>query len=242
MERLDRVISQAGFGSRSVSRKIIRKGRVKVNHIVVRDPSFHIKNQFDTIWVDDQPVDRRVAIHVMLNKPEGCVTARQDSRLPTIMDWIDPFYLHKGLVPVGRLDRDTTGLLLLTNDGQLNHRLTSPRWTIWKTYRVTYEGEPLSEKEVARFSEGLAADSGTPYLPARLVLNQENLALLSIQEGQFHQVKRMFKAVDRTVTHLHRVSVGPLKLDETLEAGAFRELKQDEITSLYRAVSLDIPN
>ena len=238
--RLDRCLANAGLGSRTQVKELVRQGRVRVNGQVVRDAGLDIPESLAAaVWVDGEPVLVRRHIHVMMHKPAGLVTALDDHRLPTIASLLPVTLLQRGLFPVGRLDRDTTGLLILTTDGTLGHRLASPRWSIWKTYEVTIEGTPFTPGDPAAFAAGLALPDGLVCQPAKLTIQSAIQADLTIHEGKYHQVKRMMLATGRTVTRLHRRRIGDLVLDQALEPGQWRELKQPEITSLYGLVGLD---
>ena len=168
--RLDRALANSGYGSRSEIRKLIRLGQVTVAGEVIRDPAFPLGGPAaETVRISGQERLLHDHLTVMLNKPAGCVTAMEDSRLPTVADLLPPAWVRTGLVPVGRLDRDTTGLLLLTNDGTLNHRLASPRWGVWKIYRFRYDGPEWTPGDVAAFAAGLTLPDGRRLKPARLV-------------------------------------------------------------------------
>ncbi len=240
--RLDRILANSGYGSRSTVRSLIRSGRISVAGQTVRDPGLAVQDEaMDRIVLDGQPITVRRYIHLMLYKPAGLVTALTDPRLPTIADLIPDAFNNSGLVPVGRLDRDATGLLLLTNDGTLNHRLASPRWGIWKSYRLTYLGDTFHEDLCCLFAAGLLLPNGERCLPAILGLRGNHEADLQIHEGKFHQVKRMVAAVGREVQTLHRYALGPLVLDPQLCAGQSRLLTDKEAAALYRSVQLQSP-
>jgi 16S rRNA pseudouridine516 synthase len=240
--RLDRALANSGYGSRSEIRKLIRLGQVTVAGEVIRDPAFPLGGPAaETVRISGQERLLHDHLTVMLNKPAGCVTAMEDSRLPTVADLLPPAWVRTGLVPVGRLDRDTTGLLLLTNDGTLNHRLASPRWGVWKIYRFRYDGPEWTPGDVAAFAAGLTLPDGRRLKPARLVPRSGGVADLMLHEGKFHQVKRMVRTCGREVTRLHRHTFGPLTLDENLAAGASRLLTADETKALRAAVQMDEP-
>lgn len=238
--RLDRILSNSGYGTRSDVRQMIRNGRVSVAGITARDPGQAVSQQEMTaILLDGQKLAVRLHRHLMLYKPAGLITAMDDPHLPTIADLIPSAWKNSGITPVGRLDRDATGLLLLTNDGTLNHRLASPRWGVWKTYRVTYSGSPLGDTESRLFATGLILPDGQHCRPAILTLLPDNAADLAIHEGKFHQVKNMVQAVGRKVITLHRTTFGPLQLDESISPGGSRELTPAEAEALYKAVQID---
>ncbi len=239
--RLDRWLTALGVGSRSQVHKLIRAGQVQVDGKTVSDPSSGCDAARAALVLSGQPIDGRLTRHVMLNKPAGLLTAARDKKQPTVMDCLPPVYAALGCMPVGRLDKDTTGLLLLTTDGELNHRLLSPTRHVDKVYRAAVNG-PLTAAEADAFARGLRL-SDFDALPARLdILDScasEATALVTVREGKFHQIKRMFAAVSREVTALHRLSFGPLTLDEALAPGQWRELTDDEIRGLYQAASLE---
>lgn len=241
MMRLDRWLTTLGVGSRSQVQKLIRAGQVQVDGKAVSDPSATCDTSRAALVLSGQPIDGRLTRHVMLNKPAGLLTAARDKKQPTVMDCLPPVYAALGCMPVGRLDKDTTGLLLLTTDGELNHRLLAPARHVDKVYRAVVDG-PLTSEDAEAFARGLRL-SDFDALPARLDIlssrETEATALVTVREGKFHQVKRMFAAVGREVTALHRLSFGPLELDETLAPGQWRELTEDEISGLYRAASLE---
>jgi 16S rRNA pseudouridine516 synthase len=237
--RLDRCLSNSGLGSRSEVKEWIRKGLVSVSGEVIRDCGFAVWDKDEPeICVAGQPIVQRRHIHIMLNKPTGLITAMEDPRLPTIAGLIPDRLKSAGLFPVGRLDRDATGLLLLTNDGTLGHRLANPRWQVWKTYDVTVVGPDFIQEDCRRFADGLILSDGHICKPSRLEIVSPRQALLSIHEGKYHQVKRMMLSTGRKVTVLHRRSVGTLKLDEKLAPGQCRELDEQEILLLYDLVCL----
>lgn len=236
MLRLDRLLVTLGQGSRSEMQKLIRSGGVRVNGQMVRDPSAQVSETAEII-LSGRVLDTRLTRHVMLNKPSGLLTAARDKKQPTVMDLLPPEYGAMGCMPVGRLDKDTTGLLLLTTDGELNHRLLAPARHVDKTYLATLDA-PVGEKEVAAFAAGLSL-SDFEAQPARLWPLEGNCARVVIHEGKFHQVKRMFAAVNREVLALHRETFGALTLDAALEPGQWCELTAEETAALYRDAQLE---
>jgi 16S rRNA pseudouridine516 synthase len=238
--RLDRYLANAGLGSRSEVKEWIRKGQVSVAGQVARDAGFAVPEKEEPmVCLDGQPVKWRRHVHLMLNKPAGVITALEDPRHPTVASLIPAKLKSAGLFPVGRLDRDATGLLLLTNDGTFGHRLASPHWQVWKTYIVTVEGRPFAEADRSQFTAGLVLADGQHCRPAGLEILSPQQALLSIHEGKYHQVKRMMLSTGRKVTSLHRERLGPLQLDEKLAPGDCRELSIQEMSMLYRLVELE---
>lgn len=238
MMRLDRWLVTLGVGSRSQVQKLIRQGAVTVDGMPVTDPGCSC-NTSASLTLHRQPLDGRLVRHVMLNKPAGLLTAARDKKQPTVMDLLPDTYTAIGCMPVGRLDKDTTGLLLLTCDGELNHRLLSPARHVDKTY-LAHVDAPLTEQDVSAFAQGLHL-SDFDAKPARLEILAPCLGRVTVQEGKFHQVKRMFAAVGREVTQLHRETFGSLRLDESLPQGQWRELTDDELHGLYADAQMEAP-
>ena len=237
-QRLDKVLSHIGMASRSDTRKQAKQGLITVNGTVIKDSGFHVDPYKDVIEVSGEKVIYREYIYLMMNKPPGVLSATEDRKDRTVLDLLPEEYALFEPFPVGRLDKDTVGLLLLTNDGKLAHELLSPRKHVPKTYEATVEGEVDSE-DVAAFASGVQLEDGYMTQPAQLtILSRERGAKvisyisLVITEGKFHQVKRMFQAVGKKVVFLKRVSMGELKLDETLPLGAFRDLTVEELQLL----------
>lgn len=240
MRRLDKWLVALGVGSRTEVQKLIRSGAVTADGETVRDPARHFAGT-EALTLRGNPLDARLTRHVMLHKPAGLLTAARDSRQLTVMDLLPGTYASLGCMPVGRLDKDTTGLLLLTTDGELNHRLLAPGRHVDKTYRAEVDG-PLTDADVRAFAEGLHF-SDFDALPAELVVlssgSERSVALVTVREGKFHQVKRMFEAVGRQVLSLHRLTFGSLTLDEALAPGDWRELTPEETAALYRDAHME---
>jgi 16S rRNA pseudouridine516 synthase len=231
--RLDKLLANAGVGTRSEVKQMIRKGRIVINGQVVKKPETKADPDSDEILADGKVVSYQKYVYYMLHKPAGCVTATKDNFQKTVLDLLDVPEKEK-LFPVGRLDKDTEGLLLLTNDGALAHELLSPAKHIKKTYLATVKGTLLPEHMEA-FRKGLDIGDEKITLPAELEIlssGETSQAKVTIREGRFHQVKRMFAAVGCEVTYLKRLSMGSLTLDEKLEKGAFRPLTSTEIEAL----------
>ncbi len=238
LERVDKVLAHLGFGSRKEVKRLLQAGQVRVNGRVVRDPGVKLDPAHARIEVAGEAVVWQRHYHVMLHKPAGVVTATRDTRHATVLDCLPPKLAREDLLPVGRLDRDTEGLLLLTTDGALLHRLTHPRWKVSKVYYAELE-RPASPADVRAFAEGLVL-SGARCLPAELeVLEDPRRVRLVLWEGRYHQVKRMFIARGNRVTYLKRLAFGPLELDARLARGEARALEEEEIARLYRAVGLE---
>jgi 16S rRNA pseudouridine516 synthase len=236
-QRVDKVLSSLGIGTRKEVKRLVKDGAVKVDGVVVTDSGMHINPKDSLIEVSGELLKYREFIYLMLNKPQGVVSATFDARLKTVIDILPDEYKSFGLFPVGRLDIDTEGLLVLTNNGQLAHELLSPKKLVPKRYYAIIEGI-VDEKDREAFSEGVVLDDGYKTLPAELfVIKSANFSEIEtvIYEGKFHQVKRMFEAVGKKVKYLKRIEMGRLRLDEALKLGECRELTNDEV-SLLKAV------
>lgn len=230
MMRLDKMLAHSGYGTRKEVKEFIRKGFVMVNGEVIRDDDFKVDEVNDEVTIADESVNYEDKIYIMLNKPDGYISATYDAYDPIVLDLIEG-YENRGLFPVGRLDKDTVGLLLITNDGMLAHKLLAPKSHVDKVYYLRYEGtfKPYAYKE---FESGVILDDGYKCMPAKFkdLGNQE--AEITISEGKFHQVKRMMEAVGCKVVYLKRISFGPLALDNTLKEGKYRHLSASEIQIL----------
>jgi len=230
--RIDKLLSNTGEGSRSDVKKLLKGGAVTVDGFVIKDSGTQVEEGQD-ITVYGRKIIYKKFIYIMLNKPQGVVSATKDKN-ETVIDLLDEGFKAWDLFPVGRLDKDTEGLLILTNDGELSHNLLSPKKHIPKTYYATIDGE-VTTQDVKLFEMGVVLEDDYKTLPAKLkILECAELSKieLTIMEGKFHQVKRMFESVDKKVVFLRRVSFGPLKLDENLLEGQCRELSKEEVNSL----------
>lgn len=231
--RLDKLLGHMGVGTRSEIKALVKRGEVSVDGVLVKDNGLKVNVETAVVMVAGERVVYREFVYLMMNKPAGVISATEDRRLRTVLDLLPAEYAHFELFPVGRLDRDTEGLLLLTNDGQLAHDLLSPRKHVAKTYHALVQGI-VDDADVAAFSEGVTLDDGYVTLPAQLVIDRADVASeqssirLTITEGKFHQVKRMFLARGKQVLYLKRLAMGALVLDETLALGAVRELTEEE--------------
>ncbi|MFF2090374.1 pseudouridine synthase [Paenibacillus sp. NPDC058174] len=239
--RLDKLLAHTGYGSRSEIKKLVKQGVIQVDGKTAKDSGLTVDPEVQEVTVDGEAVVYREFIYLMLNKPPGVISATEDRRERTVIDLLEIDDQIMEPFPVGRLDKDTVGLLLLTNDGQLAHELLSPRKHVPKTYEARVEGDVGASDQEA-FAAGVTLDDGYVTMPAELAINGKEQAgesvvssiSLTIMEGKFHQVKRMFEAVGKKVIHLKRVSMGPLALDEQLEEGAYRELTEEELELLRR--------
>lgn len=233
--RLDRFLCQMNMGSRSGVKDLIRNGAVKVNDITVTSPEYKIDWDRDQIVCGGQALSYRSHVYYMMNKPCGVVCATSDRREKTVLDLLFPALPEgerkRGIVPAGRLDKDTEGLLLLTDDGAMVHALLSPKRHVDKTY-LAETAKPVTSEEAALLEQGVDIGEKRPTLPARVEILDPAHILLTIREGKFHQVKRMLRAVDNEVLRLKRLSFGPLTLDEKLPPGSVRALTEEEIAKL----------
>lgn len=231
--RLDKYLANAGCGTRSEVKQAVKKGRVRVNGQKAPGPEQKVDPDQDEILFDGLPVRWEEFGYYMLHKPAGYVSATEDGRERTVMELL-PSACRRDYFPVGRLDKDTEGLLLITNDGKLAHNLLSPRKHVDKVYFARVEGR-VTEEDIHLFAEGVDIGDEKKTLPAMLRVlesGEESRIELAIREGRFHQVKRMFEAVGKRVLYLKRLSMGSLVLDETLDKGAFRALTPEEIRKL----------
>lgn len=233
--RLDKYLSDMDIGSRSQVRTWIRKGRVNINSISCKKPDQKVRVNKDEVSFDGQIIIYEEFLYYMLNKPAGLVSATTDNRDKTVIDIIESTK-SKELFPVGRLDKDTEGLLIISNDGELAHKLLSPKNKVDKVYYAKVNGRVTNE-DVEAFLSGISIGEPKPCLPAKLeVLSSDDISqvYLTIQEGKFHQVKRMFKAVGKEVIYLKRVSMAGLDLDLLLKPGDYRRLTEDELEHLKK--------
>ena len=241
MKRLDKFLVEMSVASRSTIKDMAKKGRIAVNGNIVKATDLKIDEDVDTVSVDGQVIAFSNTEYFMLNKPAGVITATLDKKAKTVLDLIDE-RTRNDLFPVGRLDKDTEGLLLITNDGDLAHRLLAPKKHVDKVYYADIDGI-VTDEHVRRFAEGLTLLDGTPVMPGELTVLETDVNAdtskiqLTIHEGKFHQVKRMFEAVGCSVTYLKRLSMGPLMLDETLKPGEYRRLTDEEINMLKEATA-----
>ena len=224
-----------GYGSRRETQALIRSGRVTMDGVSVRDGGAETDGRL--VAVDGRQVALPGHTHIMLYKPAGLLTAARDREAPTVMDLLPPLYTKNGCMPVGRLDKDTTGILLLTDDGVLGHRLISPKRHVEKVYLAELEA-PLPPDAAERFRDGVALKDFTA-LPACLEVLSPTEARVTVCEGKYHQVKRMFAAVGSPVARLHRESFGPLRLDPGLKEGEYRPLTDEEVRLVYQAAGME---
>ena len=233
MERLDKFLSASGAGSRSQVKELLKAGRVTVDGAVERDPGRKVDPKLQTVALDAAPLGGRRRVVLMLHKPAGYVTATSDARERTVMELLPPEYKHMDLNPVGRLDKETEGLLLFTNDGALLHRLISPRQEVPKVYYARHEGQASAE-DVLAFEKGLELRDGTKCLPAALEPLGPGESRITVREGKYHQVRRMMASRGMTVHYLQRQREGGLELGDLAPAES-RELSEEEIRELEQA-------
>lgn len=233
MERLDKLLAGTGRWSRKEVKELVRTGRVRVNGVLAGRAED--KHDPDSVFtVDGEQVFCGKLVYIMMHKPDGVLSATEDARQKTVIDLLPGHLRRVGLFPVGRLDKDTEGLLLLTNDGALGHELLAPKKHVDKTYFVRVDGA-LNAADVTAFFEGMTLEDGYTCLSAGLeLLEQSNEAIVTLREGKYHQIKRMLAARGKPVVYLKRLTMGPLTLDEGLEPGQWRELTQQEKTMLGR--------
>ncbi|MGG1398619.1 pseudouridine synthase [Bacillus salipaludis] len=232
--RIDKMLANLGYGSRKEVKQLLKSGAVKVNDVVVKDAKQHVEPNQETVTLNGEVIEYKEFIYLMMNKPQGVLSATEDNSCETVIDLLELEDQVYEPFPVGRLDKDTVGLLLITNDGQLAHRLLAPKKHVPKTYFAVIDQE-VTEEDVRAFGNGVTLDDGYKTKPGELKILKSGLRSdieLTITEGKFHQVKRMFEAVGKKVVYLQRISMGPLALDETLELGEYRELTEEEVELL----------
>jgi 16S rRNA pseudouridine516 synthase len=234
--RVDKLLANMGFGSRKEMKKLLKSGQVTINNRVVKDAKEQVDPSHDVVQVSGEQVHYKEYVYFMLHKPQGVVSATEDSRDQTVIDLLEEADQIFDVFPVGRLDKDTEGLLLLTNNGKLAHELLSPKKHVPKTYFAHIDGL-VTEEDIAAFKVGVTLDDGYVTLPAQLVIiesGETSKIELTIYEGKFHQVKRMFISRGKKVVYLKRITMGKLKLDPELELGEYRELTEEELEILQK--------
>lgn len=227
--RLDKFLANMGVGTRSEVKQLLKKGSVKVNQNIVKLPKLHVNPNSDEIMVNDEVVSYIDKVYIMLNKPKGYISATEDEVHPTIIDLI-PEYAHLNIFPVGRLDKDTEGLLFVTNDGQFNHEVMNPNKHVSKTYEV-YSKHPITQFDIDKFKSGIELSDGK-LKPAILKKVDNYVSHVTIYEGKYHQVKRMFHSIENEVLELKRIKIAQLELDHNLDLGSYRLLTQIDFDNL----------
>lgn len=237
MLRLDKILSNMGYGTRKEVKALIKKGAVEIDGKVAQNNNDKVDPNKSTILVNGRKVIYREYIYLMMNKPSGFISATQDNYDQTVVDLLEYEDAVFKPFPVGRLDKDTVGLLLLTNDGELNHRLISPKWHVDKVYYAEIN-KFVNDKDVEKFKKGIKLDDGYECFPAKLEIieskEEGSKVRVTIHEGKFHQVKRMFESLDKKVIYLKREKFGTIPLDESLEEGEYRELTDEEVKILKK--------
>ncbi len=233
MERLDKIIASQGIYSRSEVKKLVKAGLVTLNGEKVKSADVKVDAEKDNITVDGENISYKKHIYIMLNKPQGVVSATDDPVHKTVIDLVPPELFRQGLFPAGRLDGDTTGFVLITDDGDFAHRILSPKNHIIKTYHATLH-HSLTNEDIRKFTEGIELRDGTLCLEAqvKMLTDEPPVAEVKIHEGKYHQVKRMFAALGNKVVALKRVRMGGLDLDESLKEGECREISSSELEAI----------
>lgn len=240
--RLDRFLSNMGYGSRTDIKIALKRCQIKLNGKIVKKPDIHIDLEKDQVTYDDELVQFEEFVYILLNKPQGVISATEDSRDRTVVDLLEEKLQRRALFPVGRLDKDTEGLLVLTDDGKLAHGLLSPKRHVPKTYLVHCKG-PINDQQLRELEAGVQIDGGYITKPAEVTrIEQGEVAILhlTIYEGKFHQVKKMLQAVDSEVTYLKRIQMGMLTLDPQLQLGEYRMLTTEELKLLKNQETDDL--
>ncbi|GGG83103.1 rRNA pseudouridine synthase [Staphylococcus pragensis] len=229
--RLDKFLANMGVGTRTEVKQLLKKGNIEVNQKVEKSPKIQINPNQDEISVNGEKIDYIDNIYIMLNKPKGYISATHDDSAQTVIDLV-PEYQHLSIFPVGRLDKDTEGLLLITNDGQFNHNLMSPAKHVSKTYEVVSKF-PIKESDILAFEKGIELSDG-PVKPAQLIKVSDTTSHVTIYEGKYHQVKRMFHAIENEVLELKRLKIANLAIDGNLQSGEYRLLTDEELQLLQQ--------
>ncbi|BBM36016.1 pseudouridine synthase [Pseudoleptotrichia goodfellowii] len=231
--RLDRFLANSGVGTRKEVKEILKKRKIKVNDSIITDGSIHIDENKDAVKYEEKEISYKPFIYIMMNKPDGVISATEDDEHRTVIDLLENKYRTYSVFPIGRLDIDTEGLLILTNDGILTHNLLAPNKHVDKKYYVELKN-PVLKSDIEKLENGIELENGfvTKNAKVEVIENSEDKVYITITEGKYHQVKRMFKAVNNKVLYLKRVQMGNLKLDDKLKVGKYRELTEKEINIL----------
>ncbi|AZB44024.1 rRNA pseudouridine synthase [Bacillus sp. FJAT-42376] len=239
--RIDKLLATIGYGSRKEVKKLLKTGAVLADGEVIKDAKTHVDPEKQEVTVHGEQVEYKEFIYFMMNKPPGVLSATEDLAQDTVIDLLTPEDAIREPFPVGRLDKDTEGLLVITNDGQLSHQLLSPKKHVPKTYYAVISGE-VTETDITAFKKGVTLDDEYVTKPAKLTIlksGETSEIELTITEGKFHQVKRMFESVGKKVTYLKRLTMGDLELDESLEPGEYRDLTEEEVEILRNSMPAD---
>ena len=238
MERMDKLLATTGLWSRKEVKELVRRGRVQVNGVVITKAEDKADPDRDEVRVDGEVVDCSPYVYIMMNKPDGLLSATTDKKQKTVLDLLPEHLRRRGLFPVGRLDKDTVGFILLTDDGPMGHELLSPKKHVDKVYYARVDGH-IDEDDVTALAQGLVLEDGLHCLPADLKpMGDGSTCLITLREGKYHQVKRMLAARGKPVMFLKRCSMGPLTLDERLLPGEWRFLTGEELRELKTSVGL----
>lgn len=238
-ERIDKILSSTGLWSRKEVKELVRQNRVKVDAVPVKKPEEKADPEIARIEVDGTKVDCAPFVYLMMNKPDGWLSATEDKKQQTVLDLLPKELQRRGVFPVGRLDKDTVGLLLLTDDGAMAHELLSPKKHVDKVYHAWVDGV-IDQEDVLALEQGLVLEDGLECLPAGLKpLGEGRECLVTLREGKYHQVKRMLAVRGKPVQKLKRLSMGPLVLDETLSQGQWRRLMPEELAALRSSIGWD---
>lgn len=242
MERLDKILSNLGYGTRKQVKALVKEGHIKIDGVSVRDSSIKVDTDNNKIEIDDRIVDYKKHVYIMMNKPDGVVSATYDNYDETVIDLLEAEHRAFDPFPVGRLDKDTVGLLLITDDGEINHRMISPKWHIDKVYYAEID-KILTDSDIEEFEKGIVLDDGYKCMPAKLEIikadKDGSMANVTVQEGKFHQIKRMFESLEKNVVYLKRIKFGPLQLDDNLKEGSYRELSEFELESIKNSLNMN---
>ena len=234
--RLDKFLKECGVCTRSDSKKILKKGLISVNGVIIKDDSYKIDENKDIVKYNDEVIKYEEFVYLMINKPAGVISATEDSKDKTILDLVSE-YKHKELFPFGRLDKDSVGLIILSNDGKLGHELLSPKHHVDKKYYLKIDGK-LDENDVISFNDGITLEDDYKCKSAKLeIIKSDDISecYVTISEGKFHQLKRMFKMVNKEVVYLKRITFGNITLDGSLKEGEYRKLSNEEIELLKQS-------
>lgn len=230
--RLDKLIADSGRASRREAKELVKAGRVRIDQRIAASADQKLDPEVSTVYIDGEALDYKKNRYIMMNKPNGVLSATEDSGQQTVIDLLPESLRKQELFPVGRLDKDTTGLLLLTNDGGFSHSIITPKKHVAKVYRAAVTGV-LDESDITAFEKGIVLSDGTECMPAKLEIERPSVGLATVYEGKYHQVKRMFASRGKHVTALHRLSIGGLVLDSSLKSGEFRELSEEEKKKIF---------
>ena len=234
-ERLDKFLTSQNVCSRKEAGKLVRAGLVQINGVQAQSPAQKLEPGRDRVTAEGQEILYRQYLYIMMHKPAGVLSATEDRQAPTVLDLLPPALSRRGLFPAGRLDKDTTGLLIITDDGDFAHSMLSPKSHVYKLYRALLE-RPVSPEDINAFAGGIS-QGGTAFAPAKLYAlpgEEANAAYVEIREGKFHQVKRMFQAVGNQVLELKRLKIGRLRLDPSLEPGQCKLLEAAETAAIFQ--------